>query len=163
MYLLHELCAIRRRDSLNPPPQKKKKKKKKKIKQTTNKNKPNKAKNSNISFCHFVVGIWERRSDHVCEWFLCWCLSCIGYPYWYFYCKFTCIFLSYDCIFSHCTVYICTLYMQSYTSLWLMLFVCHTTQNKVYLILSYLILSYVSITWSMVSEWWSLHVWHQKP
>ena len=27
-----------------------------------------------------------------------------------------------------------------YTSLWLMLFVCHTTQNKVYLILSYLIL-----------------------
>ena len=73
-----------------------------------------------------------------CEWFLCWCLSCIGYPYWYFYCKFTCIFLSYDCIFSHCTVYICTLYMQSYTSLWLMLFVCHMTQNKVYLILSYL-------------------------
>ena len=33
-----------------------------------------------------------------CEWFLCWCLSCIGYLYWYFYCKFTCIFLSYDMI-----------------------------------------------------------------
>ena len=46
-----------------------------------------------------------------CEWFLCWCLSCIGYLYWYFYCKFTCIFLSYDCIFSHSTVYIGTLYM----------------------------------------------------
>ena len=44
-----------------------------------------------------------------------WCLSCIGYLYWYSYCKFTCIFLSYDCIFSHCTVYICTLL--SYTSL----------------------------------------------
>ena len=44
-----------------------------------------------------------------CEWFLFWCLSCIAYPYWYFYCKFKCIFLSFDCIFSHCTVYICTL------------------------------------------------------
>ena len=48
-----------------------------------------------------------------CEWFLCWCLSCIGYIYWYLNCMFRsiCIFVSYDCIFSHCTVYICTLYV----------------------------------------------------
>ena len=47
----------------------------------------------------------------------CECLSYIRYLYWYLYCKFTCIFLSYACIFSHCTVYICTLYMWWYTSL----------------------------------------------
>ena len=45
------------------------------------------------------------------KWFLCRGLSCIGYLYWYLHCKFKCIFLSYDCIFSHCTVYICTLHM----------------------------------------------------